>query len=311
MISKEDILAKVSSYDILIYYLAPYSNNRTLRQGTLISNPFLSRKQRTPSFNICNKYGEWRYKDFATDDKGSCFDLVMNLFNLSFTEAIARINQDMILGLDNERKIQTKASQPSLTPLKKKKPYLVVEKNFNALERSYWGKYGIELKHLSFFNVVSIKSYSFGENKYYAKSYDANPIFAYKGKSWYKIYRPKDKKFKFLFLGTRPGNYIFGYSQLPWIGSKVYITGGEKDVVSLYAHGKSAISLNSETASISPLIIKQLKGRFKHVVVLYDNDETGIKFSQKLVDKYNIIKGMVPEGYNDVSDYFSTTNPVV
>ncbi len=51
-ISKEAILAKVSSYDILSFYLQPYHNTGRLIAGKSICNPFITDKQQTPSFNI-------------------------------------------------------------------------------------------------------------------------------------------------------------------------------------------------------------------------------------------------------------------
>ncbi len=100
--SKEDLLAKVTSYDILNHYLQPYHNSGRLLAAKNISNPFQAEKQETPSFNIFPTMGtgEWRYKDFATGDDGSCFDLVMKLFNLSFPEALQKINSDFTLMLD-------------------------------------------------------------------------------------------------------------------------------------------------------------------------------------------------------------------
>ena len=41
-------------------------------------------------------------------------------------------------------------------------------------------------------------------------------------------------------------------------GDIVYITGGEKDVMSLAAHGFSAVSLNSETARVPESVISSL-----------------------------------------------------
>ena len=102
-LNKEEILSKINSYDILNYYLLPFHNDSKLLAAKNISNPFLADKQQTPSFNIFPSMGtgEWRYKDFATGDDGSCFDFVMRLFNLSFPEALAKINTDFTLMLEN------------------------------------------------------------------------------------------------------------------------------------------------------------------------------------------------------------------
>ena len=57
----------------------------------------------------------------------------------------------------------------------------------------------------------------------------------------------------------------------------LFITGGEKGVMSLAAHGFHAICFNSETAEIDASIIEILVRRFRHVFFLYDADETGVK----------------------------------
>ncbi|WP_432672130.1 hypothetical protein [Flavobacterium sp. SM2513] len=97
-LNKETILSKVDSYQILNFYLLPYHNENNLLAAKNISNPLLPEKQETPSFNIfpTMSTGEWRYKDFATGDEGSCFDLVMNLFNLSFIESLEKIHSDLL-----------------------------------------------------------------------------------------------------------------------------------------------------------------------------------------------------------------------
>ena len=55
----------------------------------------------------------------------------------------------------------------------------------------------------------------------------------------------------------------------------MYITGGEKDVLSLSSHGFNAICLNSETAKVPDDLLTSLRGRFNNIVILYDTDETG------------------------------------
>lgn len=93
--SKEVLLARKSPYEILNHYLAPYHSKGDLKSGTLISNPFLLQKQKTPSFNIFLRGKDWRYHDFATGDHGDCFKLVMELFGLSFREVLEKIGQDL------------------------------------------------------------------------------------------------------------------------------------------------------------------------------------------------------------------------
>jgi KaiC/GvpD/RAD55 family RecA-like ATPase len=96
---------------------------------------------------------------------------------------------------------------------------------------------------------------------------------------------------------------------LPDKGEKLFITGGEKDVMSLAAQGFDAISLNSETASLDKSIADELKLRFNHIIVLYDNDATGIKQSEILSVTHGFHKitlPAIPNNGKDISDYFAT-----
>ena len=65
-----------------------------------------------------------------------------------------------------------------------------------------------------------------------------------------------------------PATYRFGMEQMPAKGDMLFITGGEKDVLSLYAHGFNAICFNSETAQIPTSIIESLQLRFRHIILL-------------------------------------------
>ena len=78
-----------------------------------------------------------------------------------------------------------------------------------------------------------------------------------------------------MYTGEITENYIFGLEQLPVRGDILFITGGEKDVLSLSSQGLNAICLNSETAHIPKNLLRGLSYRFKHITLLYDADETG------------------------------------
>lgn len=100
-VTKTNILESVDDKSLFDYYLKPYHQHPTLRQGQNISNPFLNYKQETPSFNIFNCKGttHWRYFDFATGDSGDVFDLIMNLKKIDFKECLELINTDLHLNL--------------------------------------------------------------------------------------------------------------------------------------------------------------------------------------------------------------------
>ena len=183
---------------------------------------------------------------------------------------------------------------------------------------NYWGHYGIHEDTLRRFRVRSLKRYesvSAEGKKFELYGSPTEPIFAYIGNGYVKIYRPHSPKIRFLYGGRMPATYCFGMEQIPAKGDMLFITGGEKDVLSLYAHGFNAICFNSETAQIPTSIIESLQLRFRHIILLYDADETGVreahKQSEHLVE-YKVLNLSLPlsgtKSEKDISDFFALGN---
>ena len=129
-----------------------------------------------------------------------------------------------------------------------------------------------------------------------------------------KVYRPKSK-LRFLYGGEKVTDYVFGFQQLPSKGDTIFITGGEKDVLSLSAHGFNAICFNSETAEIPENIIEGLQLRFRHIIILYDTDETGIREAKQQTNaliQYKVLSLTLPlqgiKSEKDISDFFALGN---
>jgi hypothetical protein len=129
---------------------------------------------------------------------------------------------------------------------------------FQAWNYIFEGQYGITPEILKTYRVLSLKEFKSenGEGKPFAfHSTDSEPMFGYQGKKHVKIYRPKSE-IRFLYGGLLPDSYCFGPEQLPSKGDTLFITGGEKDVMSLAARGFHAICFNSETGNIPQNLIK-------------------------------------------------------
>jgi hypothetical protein len=318
-ITKDQIFAHTTSYDILNHFLRPYNDlGGDLTAGKHISNPFQSEKQKTPSFNLYFSHhsNEWRFKDFATGDDGSCFDLVMKLHNCSFPDALDIINSGMNLCLSSEsgQGILTPTLHPSSKEIFYGSSTLNV-RDFTPKELAWWMQYGIKTEILQRFQVNSAENFS-AKNKegkpYQVHSSAEYLIFAYVHDSWAKLYKPTDSRFRFQYLGTKPPDFLFGFTQLPEFSEHIFITGGEKDVMSLAAHGFSAVSLNSETAGLTTDNLHSLKARCKNLLVLYDNDTTGLQQSEKLSKNHGLKRIILPsmEGGKDISDYFKLHLPI-
>jgi len=298
-LTTENILSLIDGQTLFNKYLQPFHKHNYLKSGVNISNPFLNQIQKTPSFNYYqSSNGNCVYNDFATDDNGDIFSLVMKLNNCDFKQSLELINTDFSLGL---------------IPLSK--TYAITHKSFSESDLNYWEQYQINHKTLVKYNVSAINNYTnhTKEGKEYTITSKPNdPIFTYEinKDKCYKLYRPlsPEKRYKFLWLGSKPNDFIFGYEQLPENGNSVYIVGGEKDVLTMSAQGFDAISMNSETTLPSLDLINELKDRFKKVIILYDIDDTGINQSIKICDRYNLSRAILPKKLKDlegkdVSDY--------
>ena len=193
------------------------------------------------------------------------------------------------------------------------KPYRAVEKPFTEGELAYWGASGITPETLHRYGAVSLSEYR-GETRegkaFGFSSTPAEPMFGYKGKWGVKIYRPMSDV-RFVYGGHTGDNYCFGLEQLPSKGDLLFLTGGEKDVLTLAAHGFHAICFNSETSVIPAKTVRKLVYRFKHIVLLYDTDKTGLECSEKhreQLSEYGVKRLVLPlpgtKAEKDVTDYF-------
>lgn len=292
-------------------------------------NPFYQDTKPSCRVYLNEEKDQYYFKDFGDAEFHlDCFGLVARLYNLSiqgrdFITVLELINDALNLGLSSNSDSTTKGLpvKPVLmAPVSNKPKTEVVEDSvfilpvyqvFSNEEREYWGQFGIELDVLNRYGVQSVAKFSGTSktgNEYEIVSSPEEPMFAYPGQGFVKYYRPHSK-LRFMYQGKKSGTYCFGLSQLPKKGDVLFITGGEKDVLSLSAHQFNAICFNSETANISRRILKRLRFRFKHIVLLFDNDPTGLKSMDTQVAhlKEFSVKKLILPAFNgkDISDFFA------
>ena len=287
----------------------------------------------------CNIYFDtrsqcYRMKDFGNEAySGDCFWFAATMLGLDvrsdFKKVLLTIIQDLNLNITMDFKTDENRKTKSLKDIRlvsststnakeelseKKKIFKLYEQPFRADEIAYWQRYGITDKVLQKYHVKSLFRYetiSNQGNPFSLTSTKNEPIFCYVMGDFVKIYRP-NSKLRFLYGGDKSKDYIFGFEQLPSKGDILFITGGEKDVLSLSSHHFNAICFNSETASIPEPIIESLQLRFRHIILLYDTDETGLREAErqaKQLEPYHVfclslsLQGTKTE--KDISDFFA------
>lgn len=243
-----------------------------------------------------------------------------------FKLILETIDRDLCLGVfdNNQAPKPSVITSAHLHPILEHKvdenkgmTFTPIIQEFQSYELDYWNRYGIDLVTLQKYNVYSLKGILFTKSdgkEFCIYGSQALPAYGYFFNSMQgvKVYRPKATN-RFMYAGQLPHPYMFGWDQLPEHGQMIIITGGEKDVMSLSAHGYHAIALNSETAKIPESLILKLSLKFDMICILYDADETGITESQKIVgeykDKYPIYRVQLPlagtKAEKDISDYFA------
>lgn len=316
-ITKEFILSKLSSKDIIEHYL-----NVKLSYSNLISSPF--RQDKNPSFGIREiEPNIFIAKDFSTSESYDCFSIVQKLYNCNFSEALRIIANDFRLS-----KISTTATKTlynntdniRITSNKKKAIITIEKQDYTEVDKQYWGNYGITTDTLSKFQVHSCKYVWLNGNLFKTYS-NNNPTYAYEFNKAYKIYSPltNNKKAKWLFSGIK--NDIEGYNFLitkcfqqnndiqeqSWNSQLLIITKSLKDVMCLYHLGYHAISLQGESNTLDFETYNKLFNLgFRDFCIFYDNDEPGINGANSILKDYPSFSSiMIPEEYNckDISDF--------
>ena len=332
-LSKEEILlATDGGLDVYKHFISDFPG-----VGKQFLNPFY---EDTKPSTVIYRHKEshlYNFVDYGNIDyTGDCFSFVGWVFNKDtgdredFIDIMEIINRELGLGLSsNPDKVRelTKRFPKHLKKASEVDPLTISANNdivsadfikpeYKGLtreEQMFWLSYGVTHETLKRFDVRSVRTFN-GTTKdgrsYQLQSTIEEPIFAYPGNGYVKIYRPYSKS-RFRYSGNLHEGYTFGINQLPQRGDVLFITGGEKDVLSLAAQGFNAICFNSETAIIPKKIIRRLSFRFKHIVLLFDMDETGIKAMNTVRERlkeFEVKALALPlnggKNQKDISDFF-------
>lgn len=290
-VTLEWILDRVTEYDIYQAYIGNF------KVGKIYNCPF--RKDKNPSFGCyySRTTKQLMFKDHGTGECGNVIKLVSLITGLTNYNDILNDIVNKLKITNNTKLVSSKQYIPSGETV-----IGVVRQEFTQVDIDYWSQFHISLDTLKKFNVNSIKYYLCnGVVKGVYK--DTNPMYAYKVYKHFKIYRPLADKYT-KWRNNLTELDIQGYKQLPKTGDILVITKSMKDVMCLYEMGIPAISPSSESTFIPDRVLEQLKKRFKRIIILFDRDETGVKYLRKMSQKTGLEGMLIHKKFKakDVSD---------
>lgn len=285
IITKEFIFSKISDYDIYRYYFGDFTPNRKYLNH-------LRGDTSDPSFRISTKYTELIHVDHASDYwRGNCFNLVQQIYNCSFQDALDIIARDF--GLQNSSVDLKQIITWEKPEIIDKPPTRidVVTRKFTSEELKYWNSYHLD--------IDDIKDYVFSIDTLYinrSKSFTKNElVFAYKFGKYWKIYRPFSEERK--WLTNCPIDVMYGLENIKGCGTSI-ITKSLKDflVCKKFVTKCSAGVQNESSVAISDENIKYIKENSTTPYVIFDNDSKGVE-SCTFYNRMGFLYWNVPKFY--------------
>ena len=288
-----------SDFDIAHKYLGitcvPEVINSPLRQD---NNPSLG-------LFINNRTNSLWFKDFGSGEKGSLYDLLARMWNVSKDKVYDRILEDMPAPA-LIRKHGVKVYRKSAGKVE------VRVREWRDYDIAYWDSYGISLPWLKFGEIYPISHIIIAKNGHSypipAEKYAYVYVERKDGIVSFKIYQPYSKEYK--WMSKHDSSVWDLWTKIPEKGDKLIITSSRKDALAIWSNtGIPALSLQGEGYIPKEHVVQQLKDRYNKVYVLYDNDfqseeNHGRMYGKMIAERFNITQIEIPEKWKskDPSD---------
>lgn len=238
--------------------------------------------ERTPSMCIYTSTNNtYKYKDFSTGKGGSAIDLIKDLYGLPFNKAAQLIIEnynDFVLHNNGSYDVEDfqKASKYKVTK------YVI--RKWSTQDQYFWTQFNIGSRLLDEHCVKPLECYYMtkDDKELCIKGLYIYGYFKADG-TLYKIYQPKtlDKKF------IKVTDYVQGTEQLK-NNRFLLITSSLKDIMSIKSLKLriDIIAPDSENSMIKKELMNTYLKKYDKVLLLFDNDEAGIKSMYKYKEIY-------------------------
>lgn len=314
----KDVFELLDEEAILQYYIP------NLELNSKFKSP-LGDSDDNPSFSVFWSYRKHKYifKDFRYGYSGDCIDFVRHLYGYSNnSQACMRIFKDFnVKGFTISPDIQEVSSNlvhnvVKKLPMKKEGVSIhVTLREWSKHDLDYWMRFGITLSALKSASIFPISHYFLNGSIRKADKYAYAFVEKKDDKITFKIYQPYNNA----GMKWRSNNDLSVWELwelLPEKHSFLIITKSRKDALSIMCTtGIPATSLQAEGTIPKSQVIDELKERFTHIFLFYDNDfdaseNWGQLYSEKLSKQFDIPSIFIPVSYQakDYTDFIVKYN---
>lgn len=253
--------------------------------------------EKTPSMVISYKNGGYVFKDFSSGKSGNHIDLVKEVYNIPLNEALFKLLKDYT-------DYVTANGLPKIAEeIKIEEKYKFTDyeiRQWNTQDSNFWTSFGISSRTLDRYNVKPLSKVVLSKSDCADIEFTPNFCYGYftNQNELYRIYQPFSKQ-KFVILNAK---YLQGLNQLRFKSDYVIICSSLKDIMSFSETGINAdlLAPNSENSLLEKSVVTWLKTRYKHIIILFDNDKAG----KNAANKYCIydIRSINLDLKKDISD---------
>jgi hypothetical protein len=302
---KEDlrnlIFARISEYDIFRMYLGKF------KLGGAVKSPFMPDTH--PSLLVyANNEGHIYYKDMRGGPyNGDCFNLVMQLYGLTFPQALNKVAHDFGIQENGEKweLLKREYKAPEIKKIEKL-PFRIIERPFTLAELEWWNRYTISEDDLRRENIFSIRTAWINGKKIWIDKDELAFAYYFEDVDCWKYYFPHREKGRKWFCNL-PNSYVEGLENLRGV-KKGILTKSRKDRILLNKFVPAANTQNESESAFTEELVGFIEENVYTLFLNFDNDATGVENSKKITSmhgyKYiNAPKYLLKQGITDFTDW--------
>lgn len=299
-VSAQQILDKISEEELFRYYCTGFKKLDESFKSDL-------RREDIPSCRVSDFGGFLLYKDFGSSERGTnVWGYLKRKYGITYMEAIDIVVKDFNL---TARAVVPEFTINFYDSFEKKQRRTIIRiksRKWLLIDKEYWyEKYGITKELLNVYKVLPVTYIWINDRpiKTEKLAYCYN-YYYHQERLLRKIYQPLSS---WKWYSNIDNTVVQGIANIPKYSDLLIITKSLKDVMCLNLLGYNSVAPNNEMSWLPELVWHKFITRYKRMIILFDNDESGIVNAQKFSNKYGVHYYHLPEesGVKDISDYIN------